>query len=352
VIEIKCISASALTADQQMVWRRIRASEPAFDSGYFSPEFALLVAGVRNDVQIAVFCEHGRIVGFFPFHRRRFAPIRPVGSILSDFHGAIVEPGIVWDWDLLLRDCGTPWFEYDHLIDSRAGKSFSTNLACISPFIEINGDFDAYLARQRKKKQEIAQTQRKIRKVEREIGPLRFEYEGEDARSWETLIRWKSDQYQRTGATNPFAYKWASRLLENISRSRSPDLKGIVSSLYFGDRLAAVHFGFSSGGILHWWFPAYDTALSQYSPGMILLLETIRTAYDSGIARIDLGKGEERYKLSFMTGSRVLNEGTIDAGPIMHAIRKHCIGLRRAALSTSIGKYSKALVKYIGSARR
>jgi CelD/BcsL family acetyltransferase involved in cellulose biosynthesis len=225
VVEIQCISASALTADHQMVWRRIRASEPAFDSGYFSPEFALLVAGARNDVQIAVFCEHGKIVGFIPIHRRRFTPVRPVGSLLSDFHGAIVEPGIVRDWHLLLPDCGNPWFKYDHLIDSQARKSFSTNLACSSPFIEINGDFDAYLVQQRRKKQEIAQTQRKIRKVIRDIRPLRFVYEGENAQSWGTLILWKADQYLRNGATNPFAYKWARRLLEEISRSRSPDLK-------------------------------------------------------------------------------------------------------------------------------
>jgi CelD/BcsL family acetyltransferase involved in cellulose biosynthesis len=136
-------------------------------------------------------------------------------------------------------------------------------------------------------------------------------------------------------------------ITESVARPQ-----GIVSSLYFGDRLAAVHFGFSSGNILHWWFPAYDTALGKYSPGMILLLETIRAAYGSGIARIQLGKGEERYKLSFMTGSRVLNESTIDAGPKIQAIRKYCTGLRRAALSTSIGKHTKALIKYIGSTRR
>lgn len=53
---------------------------------------------------------------------------------------------------------------------------------------------------------------------------------------------------------------------------------------------------------LHWWIPSYNPAYSAYSPGARFLLELAGAAAEHGINRIDLGKGEERYKSSVRSG--------------------------------------------------
>jgi CelD/BcsL family acetyltransferase involved in cellulose biosynthesis len=352
VPDFQCIAANDLTADQIAAWRRIRAADASFDSGYFSPEFALAVAKYRDDVKVAVLREREKDVGFFPFHLRRFVLAQAVGSLLSDFHGAVVEPGVTWDWSRLLHSCGLASFGYDHLIESQARHGISTNVASISPYIETHHDFETYIDKVRSKTGEISQTQRKTRKAEREIGPVRFVYDAADPLAWDALLAWKTAQYQRTGATNPFLLTWADKLLKDLSQRDSPDLKGIVSCLYFGERLVAVHFGFCSGNVLHWWFPAYDTEMGKYSPGMILLLETIRAAYLQGVKRIDLGKGLERYKLALMTGSRTLYAGSMDANWLVHSLRRNYGSLKKKALSSSAGKAAKTLIKRLGAGYR
>src|SRR5690606_1093478 len=64
-----------------------------------------------------------------------------------------------------------------------------------------------------------------------------------------------------------------------------------------------------SGSVLHSWFPVYSHEYQQYSPGMILLLEMVRTAAEHGIRSIDLGKGMSMYKRRFMSHSIEVAEG-------------------------------------------
>jgi CelD/BcsL family acetyltransferase involved in cellulose biosynthesis len=86
----------------------------------------------------------------------------------------------------------------------------------------------------------------------------------------------------------------------------------MVSALYAGDTLVAGHIGMRSEQVWHYWFPAYDATHAAFSPGSVLLLRMIEHAPAIGITRIDLGKGESRYKSRFMNGSVPLIEGRIE----------------------------------------
>ena len=73
--------------------------------------------------------------------------------------------------------------------------------------------------------------------------------------------------------TNVFAFPWTRALLDRIFACRGEAFAGELSALYAGDRLAAVHFGMRSYGVLHLWFPSYDADLAKFSPGLIHDLE-------------------------------------------------------------------------------
>jgi CelD/BcsL family acetyltransferase involved in cellulose biosynthesis len=74
--------------------------------------------------------------------------------------------------------------------------------------------------------------------------------------------------------------------------------------------------------VFHSWFLAYDRELAQYSPGMILLLEMARAAESQGIRRIDLGKGPDSYKVSWMSGATTLAVGSVAVVPVVSTLRR------------------------------
>jgi len=88
-----------------------------------------------------------------------------------------------------------------------------------------------------------------------------------------------------------------------------------------------VHFSMQSGDRLHSWFPAYDASLARHSPGACQLLFMAQHAAEHGVDCIDLGKGDEEYKLMFASGSVALGEGTIETRRLAAAMRS---GWRRA----------------------
>jgi CelD/BcsL family acetyltransferase involved in cellulose biosynthesis len=89
-------------------------------------------------------------------------------------------------------------------------------------------------------------------------------------------------------------------------------LRGLLSVLYAGDRPVAVLFGMRSHRVLHSWVAAYDTQVRRVSPGMQLWTALLRAAPRYGVARIDLGKGDEDYKRHLGNGATTVGEGAID----------------------------------------
>ena len=168
----------------------------------------------------------------------------------------------------------------------------------------------------------VADMLRKKNRAAREVGPPRLEIHVADDRIFRTLLDWKAAQYVRTGVANLFAVPWVVELLDRLRRQQTEDFAGRLSALYLGDRLAAVHLGMYSGGVLHYWFPAYDVELGRYSPGLIWFLETARAAALHGIRRIDLGKPSEKYKLRLMSGATTVAKGAVDLRPAVRVLRR------------------------------
>jgi CelD/BcsL family acetyltransferase involved in cellulose biosynthesis len=304
-------------------WRELQAADFDLASPYFCPEFTQTVAAVRNDVYVGVIEADGCVAGFFPFQRRAFGLGKPVGGQLSDFHGVVCGPGFAFEKDDLLRQCGLSSWKYHYLLTKQVPLSASQAGQGGSHYIDLSEGFQAYVKRlEARGSKLIKDNAYKRRKLERDAGPVRFVEHDSSPGILETLFDWKSKQYNKSGLTDVFAFDWTRELLSRIAATRTPSFSGMLSCLYAGDRLVAVHMGMRSRWSWNWWFPRHDNDFFSYSPGIMLRLFAAERAAELGLVRVDLGKGgESTYKPMLSTGAIQVSVGYAEVPGLVSAIR-------------------------------
>lgn len=307
-MKISVIRAHELGPPERARWRALQRANPSLASPCYSWQFTQAAAAARPEVRIAVLEEDHRVIGFFPFQQRMGAGL-PAGGRLSDHHGVVAAPGTQWDWAELLRGCRLSFWQFDHLA---AWQRPPVPVTCAtSPGLDLSRGYEAWLRSKLDAGSSIASLPRKLRKLEREVGPLRFELRSRSVADFDEVIRLKSEQCRRTGQLDYFAWDWTRTLVRRVRDIDDEDFGGCLSTLHAGDTLVAAHFGMRTPQVLHWWFPVYSLAHSSCSPGSLLLQQVAREAADSGHALLDLGKGDERYKQTFADCSWPLLEGFI-----------------------------------------
>jgi CelD/BcsL family acetyltransferase involved in cellulose biosynthesis len=319
---VHVVPGRQLTNDHRLVWSGLQASNPNLDSPFYTPDLTQVVARIRDDVEVAVMEEDGETVGFFPFQRSRDGRARPVVGRLTEFHGPITRTDLDWHpLDLIRRARLRAWY-FDHLPEAQPGYVDHSWNYILSPFADVQDGFDAYEDTLRQRGGLVSQIRRKERKLAREVGPVRFEMHTTDREAFRSLLVWKAIQYERVGKIQVFNYPWTVQVLDSIRQYQSDRFAGVMSALYAGDQLAAVHLGIRNRHALHIWFPTYNRTLEQYSPGLILLLHLVAGAAGAGVRRVDFGPGEERYKQEFKSGDTRLLIGGVDLNPGRTALRR------------------------------
>ena len=134
-------------------------------------------------------------------------------------------------------------------------------------------------------------------------------------------MRLKRAQYAATGGQDYFSEPNRIELMRRLLHTRDPAFAGILSTVHIGDHLVAAHFGIRSAHVLHWWFPVYDPAYAQLSPGWILLRELVAATPELGIRRIDLGRGDDEYKRRAKTGDTTVCEARVESGSLGRRLR-------------------------------
>jgi CelD/BcsL family acetyltransferase involved in cellulose biosynthesis len=299
-----------LGAAELAAWREIQRRSVDLGNPFLFPEFALAVDRVRSDARVAVIEDAGETAAFLAFQQGRVGIARPIGAGVSDQQALIHSPESDFDVGALLAASGISVWEFDHLVGSQLGRVGGDVRAVPSPVIDVSNGYGPYLAeRQCVSKKIIKSTLAKHRRLEREVGPIRFEFDAHDRATLELLMRWKSAQYRRTGRRDRFAVEWIEQLIWELFEGRPEGRLGVLSVLWAADSVAAAHFGLRGASMLSCWFPAYDVELAPYSPGLQLHLKMTEGAAAAGIRRLDLGKGGEDYKQSLKTGDLVVGEG-------------------------------------------
>lgn len=176
-------------------------------------------------------------------------------------------------------------------------------------------------------------TARQRRRIERELGPLKFVLDDSRPEVFDACVKWKSAQYVETGVGDMFAAP------QNVELFRQLHARGLVkvSSLSAKDTLLAAHFGTHTDKRFTWWIPAYDATYGKYSPGRLLLEELMRSSQQQGDLEFDFLIGDEKYKFMFATHNRVI--GPIGAPPVSLLLQN----LAKQQTKTVLERYPKAM---------
>jgi CelD/BcsL family acetyltransferase involved in cellulose biosynthesis len=320
-----------LTDHQVADWLAARALDPTTDSPYFHPLFSRTVHETGLDVDVAVEVdERGKAVAFLPVHRRGPLAV-PVGTPAADFQGLIRAAESTATLPELMAALRVRRFSFDHVPVTATDFAPFVATTRPSPYLDVTDGLEGYLSRaSRSGKDNMAQARRRARKAERELGPLRFVADSTEPDLLDRVIALKREQYSVTGARDYFADARHVQLMHNLLQTRTADFAGALSAVYAGDHLVAAHFGMRSAGVLHWWFPVYDPALSGLAPGWMLLRELVMAAPDLDVRRIDLGRGEDEYKRRAMTGVTEVGEGLVTGSSVQSALWR----MRSSALTS------------------
>jgi CelD/BcsL family acetyltransferase involved in cellulose biosynthesis len=311
VSRVEVIRADALDAELERTWIALQAADSDLSSPFFSPAFAKIVAGVRDDVRIAVISDAGEPVGFFPHHRQPFGRLAPLAGQISDYHG-IIGARDVFDPLELLRALEAQVFDFNHVPASQAGFSAHAFLHTTSPVVDLSEGFESWRQDKRGQGSAIKNVERKGRKLGREVGELRFVADDRSPDAWTQLLAWKREALAAIEVGFILDQPWAGTVVDRVRTMDTPGFGGMTSALWAGDTLAAVTLSIRTGDTIHSWFPTYNPGLERYSPGLTLLMETLRHASAAGFREVDLGRGSERYKKEFANNARPLCEGSVE----------------------------------------
>ena len=210
---------------------------------------------------------------------------------------------------ILARLAGFFYLGFTHLDEAQLACGLEGEKPEPGLQIQLHGGGARYWDDLRQRDKKFADdTSRRERRLEREIGPLRFRFEDEQP-ALERLISHKREQYRRSGAHDVFSHPWRYRLAQSLARSNSPDCRGVVSTLYAGDTWVASHFGLCGYGTLHYWFPVYNRDLHAFAPGRLLLKRIIEAADEHHIEKIDRGSGDTQAKREFANARHTYYRG-------------------------------------------
>lgn len=290
-------------------WSDLQQADPELCSPFFAPGFAQAVGQVRDDLWLGVIEDAGWITGLLPFHRKRGGIGVPVGGQLCDYQGVI---GTAPDGGEMLKGFGLVSYDFNHALAAQplfAGNAFSHSN---SPRADLRQGLAAWEAEVGAQTKALKTLARKERKIVRELGDLRFELNDPDDAAWDIFTDWKDANLRGQGGRGFLVDGWDADLISALRGQDTGKCAGVFSTLYAGDRLVAAHFGIRSARAWHWWFPAYDPDLGNYSAGLILMVRCIARAAEDGVAEFDFGRGTQRYKMEFSNRARPLCEGSLE----------------------------------------
>jgi CelD/BcsL family acetyltransferase involved in cellulose biosynthesis len=344
------ITPQELDAACILQWESLRTSNPVYANPFYSPHFARAVGLVRHDAQVAILEQDGQIVGFLPFHRVRGRIAKPIGGHFNDYHGAILAPGIQLSDPGLLGSIGIEAYDFDHLPAPLGGGTQAVDTGQTSPQMDLRNGYERCVAAKGDSwKRGYRDMARKARKMEREIGPIRFEFTCCSLELFERHAEMRNALYRRMGQREDYCTGWEGEVLRRLREARNPDFRSVLNVLFAGSEPVAAHFGLVSSGTMHWWFPAYELAAHRYSPGLQLIDHCARRATAEGIVSIDFGKGEDRYKTLFADRSTPMLKGSVCAGQSLAGRARtgsaHLLAFAERILPSAVGSYPRRFVE-------
>jgi CelD/BcsL family acetyltransferase involved in cellulose biosynthesis len=302
-VQCSVVHPSELGDTELALWRRF-VEQAGFRSPFLTPTYTTVIAAHRPESRVAILLDGSDIVGFLPYECSPERVGLPIGGGTNDVQALVTASDFECDLPDLVRRLRVREWRFDHLLPGQELFAPFHREIHRSPVIDLSDGYETYaLAVRQNSASVLSQAARRRRQLAKEVGPVSTEWRSSRPEDIDLLISMKAAQYERTGAYNLFGAAWSRDAVRHFAELQEGECAGIMSALRAGDRTIALHFGLTSGSLLHWWFPVYDPLFAKYSPGLVLLLDLAAAAGEHGVDLIDLGMGEHDYKL------RVANSG-------------------------------------------
>ncbi|MER2519268.1 MAG: GNAT family N-acetyltransferase [Bdellovibrionales bacterium] len=163
------------------------------------------------------------------------------------------------------------------------------------------------------------ETERKLRKMKNEKGPISFKtYDGfADGPFPEAimgdLLRHKLNWCQSHDKDGLFSHPKACDFFRELARSAAQRGALNLGWLCCGESTIGYVLNFQRKGILSGYVTSYDPAWSSCSPGILTLIHAIKWAIDHGKKSYDLNQGDYQYKQKFSNAEKECAEFTFGA---------------------------------------
>lgn len=338
---IDVLRPTEITASLRADWRALQAADADVAGPFFAPEWAGAVERARGGVRIAVQYDAQGLAAVLPIGRGRFTAGAP-GGPLADYDGLIARRGAEVDMPGLLMAMGVARYDFAHAPASQPMLAAGMRGRGVSWRVDAGRGWAAYQATLKSRKSDLVRdVGKRLRRIEREVGPVEFRFADADANAFAAMLRWKREQYAATRQTDVLARPWTQRLLGELSETRGDVFGGLFSTLRAGDQLLAGHFGLYANGVLHAWFIAHDTAFARFSPGMVLMGELTRALCEgAGWREFDLGSGDYAFKARLCDAGRDVGYGFVGRPSPAAAFRGGAYAVRGWAERAPLGRLS------------
>jgi CelD/BcsL family acetyltransferase involved in cellulose biosynthesis len=180
-----------------------------------------------------------------------------------------------------------------------------------APFIDLSAwdswsDYEANLPKSFRKN-----LQRRARRMA-EKGSIEFRFDADlDSVSLADTVAWitrhKRDWLKQRGIERWLltSDEYADAMVRTLADA--PHINMLVSRLLVDGETVAADINFLAGDRIYSDYGTFDLVWSKYSPGALLMSESIRWAFDRKLLLFDLGRGIDDYKLKWSSGVATLN---------------------------------------------
>lgn len=258
--------------------------------------------------------DSGRLVLVLPLVVQRSAPWRVLTwtGRDGDYGDALIaddEQGMQWleaAWGAVAKGRGYDVAVLDQVRpDSRIGPFLARHMGAregtvVSPFLTCRDwpDWDAYSAA---RKGRFGRDQRRRRRRLEEQGSLRYEVVSDDAEI-EELVRWmnatKGAWVKRTNRVQRAA---ENEFVAAVVREAQASGTLYLAALKLDGAVIATDLGLIYRGWHYSWLSAFDNELRSFSPGRVILENSLMWSFQNDVAVFDLLSGADKFKFDWAT---------------------------------------------------
>lgn len=286
-----------------------------------------------------IYFKQDKAIAFLPVQLTNGHAAMPLGGPICDYQSMIATEGTDVNWQLALKALHVDRIDFSNLVTAHPSSNGHVKTSDDGMIVDISSGWDGYEQNRRNAGSSVLKrVRKKYRKMQSDCQDVVFTPFTQDRDAFDTLLKWKRDQWHRTGSVDVMSKHWIQQVITESFNMHDSDFGGELFTLHANGRLAAAVFGLRYKTCLHAWFVGYCHEFEQHSPGLILFTEVLRALADAGYDHLDLGGGDYRFKHSLATDIRPAGPGFVGSTNLATASRAIQFFVREKMAHMPIGR--------------